>query len=68
MKTILSILVGSLLLIGCSVPKNPKVSFGKKCMQKGDTIYYSYAWVYDKQQGLDADQKTCELIKKAEGK
>jgi len=55
-------------LIGCSVPKNPKVSFGKKCMQKGDTIYYSYAWVYNKEQGLEADQKTCELIKKLEGK
>ena len=30
---------------GCSIPKNPKVSFGKKCVDKQDSVVYSYVWV-----------------------
>jgi hypothetical protein len=51
----------SLILVGCSVA-NPKLSFGKKCVDKGDQIHYSYVWIYDKNAGLIADETTCKLI------
>ena len=57
------IVLTSIILIGCSVA-NPKVSFGKKCVDKGDQVHYSYVWVYDKNAGLVADEITCELIEK----
>lgn len=51
----------SLILVSCSVA-NPKLSFGKKCVDKGDQIHYSYVWIYDKNAGLIADETTCKLI------
>ena len=57
------IVLTSIILMGCSVA-NPKVSFGKKCVDKGDQVHYSYVWVYDKNAGLVADEITCELIDK----
>ena len=57
------IVLTSIILLGCSVA-NPKVSFGKKCVDKGDQVHYSYVWVYDKNAGLVADEITCELIEK----
>tara|TARA_B100001079_G_C15969669_1_gene322854 strand:+ start:106 stop:297 length:192 start_codon:yes stop_codon:yes gene_type:complete len=57
------IVLTSIILMGCSVA-NPKVSFGKKCVDKGDQVHYSYVWVYDKNAGLVADEITCELIEK----
>mgnify|MGYP001425373494 CR=1 FL=1 len=57
------IVLTSIILMGCSVA-NPKVSFGKKCVEKGDQVHYSYVWVYDKNAGLVADEITCELIDK----
>ena len=57
------IVLTSIILMGCSVA-NPKVSFGKKCVDKGDMVQYSYVWVYDKNAGLVADEITCELIEK----
>ncbi len=57
------IVLTSIILMGCSVA-NPKVSFGKKCVEKGDQVHYSYVWVYDKNAGLVADEITCELIEK----
>ena len=63
MKTILSIIIAGLLLSACAV-KEPRVSFGKKCMQKDDKIVYSYVWIYDKNMGMTADEVTCELIEK----
>ncbi len=57
------IVLTSIILMGCSVA-NPKVSFGKKCVDKGDQVHYSYVWIYDKNAGLVADEITCELIEK----
>ena len=57
------IVLTSIILMGCSVA-NPKVSFGKKCVDKGDQVHYSYVWIYDKNAGLIADEITCELIDK----
>ena len=50
----------SLILVSCV--QNPKLSFGKKCVDKGDQIHYSYVWIYDKNAGLIADETTCKLI------
>ena len=63
MNKILIAITSLILLAGCSVA-NPKVSFGKKCVDKGDQVHYSYVWVYDKNAGLVADEITCELIEK----
>tara|TARA_B100001996_G_scaffold10234_1_gene8633 strand:- start:1208 stop:1444 length:237 start_codon:yes stop_codon:yes gene_type:complete len=65
MKRIIKI-IGTLLitaaLAGCSIPKNPKLTFGKKCVDKGENIVYSYVWLYDKESGLEANETTCEKI------
>ena len=58
MKTIIIIAI-SLLLAGCAVPSNPKMSFGKKCHVVDGYITYSYVWVYDKKQGLEATEAQC---------
>jgi len=59
MNKILVILM-SLILVSCV--QNPKLSFGKKCVEKGDQVHFSYVWIYDKNAGLQADEITCELI------
>ena len=59
MNKILIILM-SLILVSCV--QNPKLSFGKKCVEKGDQVHFSYEWIYDKNAGLVADEITCELI------
>ena len=61
MKNI-GILLTALILVGCSVPKNPKVSFGKKCTVQDDQIVWSYAWLYNKNTGLEANKENCKLI------
>ena len=63
MKNI-GIILTALLLVGCSVPKNPKVSFGKKCMVKDESVSYSYVWLYDKNTGLPASAEQCEALPK----
>jgi len=64
MKKLVLILVSTLILSGCSLPKNPSLSFGKKCSvsEKGQ-VSYSYVWIYDKTIGLDADKEQCESMK-----
>ena len=57
------IIVMALLLVGCSIPKNPKLSFGKKCVDKQENVVYSYVWLYNKKDGLQANKETCNLIK-----
>ena len=57
------IIAMALLLVGCSIPKNPKLSFGKKCIDKQENVVYSYIWLYNKNDGLQADKETCNLIK-----
>tara|TARA_B100000941_G_scaffold224965_1_gene167234 strand:+ start:1130 stop:1357 length:228 start_codon:yes stop_codon:yes gene_type:complete len=56
------IIVMALLLVGCSIPKNPKVSFGKKCVDKQDSVVYSYVWLYNKEDGLQANKEICKQI------
>ena len=61
MKNIGIILTALLLTTACSV-KNPKLSFGKKCTVQGYEVVYSYVWVYNKNQGLEANEDNCSLI------
>ena len=61
MKNILIILT-TLLLVGCGSIKNPKLAFGKKCTVNGNEVVYSYLWIYDKEQGLDANKENCAFI------
>ena len=59
------VLLSMLVLISltaCSI-KEPRLSLGKKCVEKNDSVVYSYLWVYDKQNGLDANKDTCKKIK-----
>ncbi len=62
MKTILIVLI-AFFISACSI-KEPRVTFGKKCVEKDNQIVYSYIWFYNKQVGLKADNITCSLIKK----
>ena len=63
MKTILGILIAGLLITACSI-KEPRLSFGKKCLEKDNQVVYSYIWLWDKKVGLTANEATCELIEK----
>jgi len=63
MKTTIIIAI-SLLLAGCSVPSNPKLSFGKKCHVMDNNITYSYVWLYDKKTGLEATEGQCVHLPK----
>ncbi len=63
MKKIGIILI-ALLLVGCSVPKSPKLSFGKKCAVQGDQVVWSHVWIYSKNTGLNANEETCKLLEK----
>jgi len=57
----ITILFLGLFLTACSI-NEPRVSFGKKCVEKSDKVVYSYLWLYDKSVGNPADKKTCELM------
>ena len=63
MKTLLTILLASIILTACSI-KEPRLSFGKKCVEKDNQVVYSYVWIWDKMVGLTANEATCELIEK----
>ena len=63
MKTLITILFASVLLTACSI-KEPRLSFGKKCLEKDNQVVYSYIWLWDKKVGLTANEANCELIKK----
>jgi hypothetical protein len=58
MKTTIIIAL-SFLLAGCAVPSNPKLSFGKKCHVTDDNITYSYVWLFDEKEGLEATEAQC---------
>jgi hypothetical protein len=64
MKNLILTIAISTLLVGCAVPSNPKLSFGKKCHVVNDNITYSYVWLYDKQQGLEATEGQCVHLPK----
>ena len=68
MKKIALLLATLLVVSACSIPKNPKVSFGKKCEQNGDKITYSYVWIYDKNIGLPANEEQCAALPSKEKK
>jgi len=61
MKKILLLLTTAIIISGCSiVPKEPRVSFGKKCtVDENGTTVSSYVWIYGKQGGLSASQEQC---------
>ena len=59
-KILLLIFLG-IFITACSI-KEPRLSFGKKCVEKDNQVVYSYVWVYDKKLGLKADKITCELL------
>jgi len=61
MKNIIIILT-TLLLVGCANIENPKVVFGKKCTMDAHQVVYSYVWIYDKTQELDANEENCAFI------
>ena len=63
MKTTIIIAL-SFLLAGCAIPSNPKLSFGKKCHVVDDNITYSYVWLFDKKEGLEATAAQCVHLPK----
>lgn len=50
------------LMTACSIPKEPRLAFGKKCVEKNENVVYSYVWLYNKNNGLEANKKNCKLI------
>lgn len=64
MKNLTAIALVTILLSGCAVPSNPKITFGKKCHVVDDNITYSYVWFYDKQKGLEATEEQCAHLPK----
>ena len=54
-----------ILLFGlqaCSKPLDA-VKFGKKCLANADnSVTYSYVWLYNKENGLPANKRDCDLI------
>tara|TARA_A100001011_G_scaffold376065_1_gene438260 strand:- start:6627 stop:6818 length:192 start_codon:yes stop_codon:yes gene_type:complete len=62
MNKIIILIVSGLLLSACNI-KEPRLTFGKKCVIKDNKVVYSYVWVYDKQVGVPADKETCKLLK-----
>jgi hypothetical protein len=62
MKTFVTLILASILLVGCAVPKNPTLAWGKRCTVSGEQVVWSHLWVYDRQKGLDATKENCKLI------
>ena len=63
MKKLIALILSSILITACSI-KEPRLSFGKKCVEKDNQVVYSYVWLWDKKVGLTANEADCELIKK----
>jgi hypothetical protein len=51
-----------LLLANCSLPKNPDLVFGKKCLVEGDQVTYSYVWIYDKALQTKPSAEQCQQL------
>ena len=62
MKTFVTLILASILLVGCAVPKNPTLAWGKRCTLSGQQVVWSHLWVYDREKGLDATKENCKLI------
>ena len=65
MKYILTLLFASIMLLtGCSIPKNPEITFGKKCLVNDEQISYSWVWIQDKNLETKPSVEACELLPK----
>jgi hypothetical protein len=64
MKNFIIIALISILISGCAIPSNPKLTFGKKCHVVDDNITYSYVWLFDKREGLEATEAQCVHLPK----
>ena len=62
-KLVSIILNVSFNIINCCSIKEPRLSLGKKCVEKNDSIVYSCLWIFDKQDGLGANKETCKNIR-----
>ena len=63
MKVNMKKLIMFLILIAVTTACSGKhLSFGKKCMEKGDQIVYSYIWLTEEEH--PADTETCKKIEK----
>ena len=63
MKHILILLTASVILLsGCSIPKNPEIVFGKKCLANGDQIGYSWVWIQDKNLQTKPSAEACKQL------
>ena len=61
MKKTILLVATAVLFAGCSiVPKDPRMSFGKKCDVRDGSTVSSYIWVYGKDGGLSASKEQCE--------
>ena len=65
MKHILTLLTASVILLsGCSVPKNPEIVFGKKCLVNGEQVSYSWLWIQDKDLQTKPSEEACKQLPK----
>jgi|TARA_B110001454_G_C12345286_1_gene277834 hypothetical protein len=62
MKTFITVILTSILLVSCAVPNNPKLAWGKKCTVSGEQVVWSHLWIFDKTKGLEANEENCTLI------
>jgi len=51
----------TIAIVGCSqIPKEPAISFGKKCdVTEDGTLISSSVWIYNKDAGLRATEEAC---------
>ena len=51
----------AIAIVGCSqIPKEPAISFGKKCeVTENGTIVSSSVWIYSEEHGLRATEEAC---------
>ena len=63
MKYILTLLTASVMMLtGCSIPKNPEIVFGKKCLANGDQVSYSWVWIQDKELQTKPSIEACDQL------
>ena len=61
MNKIIMIMLTAIMFTGCSViPKDPRMSVGKKCDVRDGSTVSSYIWIYGKEGGLTASKEQSE--------
>ena len=63
MRLLLISLIG-LVLAGCSLPKNPELLIGKKCLVENDRITFSRVWIVDKTLESKPTAEQCKQLEK----